>query len=180
MPTLEPIVVNPPKEKKTYTYSENDIVDIVAQAIKQGKIEALAGFEEVEIKLYLSDLDQEQLQDGVILLANQEKVAQIERIAELVNNSKIVIGKYETPEYSYSDSNYKDIAVGTVNYGVVTGDAVLTFGETLKYNDNEYRPQFAFAVGGLIVAFISHPSALITLLATDTTKYISLKFRVEK
>lgn len=35
MPTLDPIVVNPPKEKKTYTFSDNDIKDISREVAQQ-------------------------------------------------------------------------------------------------------------------------------------------------
>lgn len=37
-PTLDPIVVNPPKDKETYTYSEKDIVNIVKSAVSRGEI----------------------------------------------------------------------------------------------------------------------------------------------
>ena len=35
MPTLDPIVVNPPKEKKTYTFSDNDIKEISREVAQQ-------------------------------------------------------------------------------------------------------------------------------------------------
>ena len=136
------------------------------------------GFEEVEIKIYYSDLNAEQLQTGNIIITNTEKINAIVEIGnEILINNKLVLGRFETPLYSEDD--IIDMATGSVSASTSIEGGVISFGCILSYN-NQRMQQFNFLSGGQVITFISNPTDLITLLATDATKYISLKFRVEK
>ena len=179
MPTLEPIVVNPPKEKKTYTYSENDIVDIVAQAIKQGKIEAGAGFEEVEVKFYYSDFS---IHDNQTHIVNAEK-------KEILNNlvDKILAGKFANEIITFPTPLDTIISIESIPFSQVTIDAETVW--LSNFNARLQNPEtiacgIARWTGDMVLTFSNFNSqslnALIAGMATDPTKYISLKFRVEK
>lgn len=188
MPTLEPIVVNPPKEKKTYTYSENDIVDIVAQAIKQGKIEAGAGFEEVEIKIYASDLN---LTAQIPYISNTEKIAQIENLLTKFKNKKLIIGRVEAPGVRYGESDtFLTLYIQSVcsDGGNHEEDA-----EAINMYDGiaEYGAGFSkMAIDATTTIYITnvtigsenteYAQALITFLVEHPDAYIYYTFRVEK
>lgn len=182
MPTLEPIVVNAPKEKKTYTYSENDIVDIVAQAIKQGKIEAGAGFEEVEVKLYFSDFDVSSPLSPKLI--NEEKKTIIDTICNKCKNGSLIVGVLTTPTYG-DGSNTIHISGSMSNVNnTIDEDYVCGFGFPSQFQqlDDIVYTVCLFKVGNDLTTLMNIPSPidLFTLMATDSTKYVSLKFRVEK
>lgn len=165
------------KEQGSQPIDKDTIVSIVNESIESGDISA---FEEVEIKIYYSDLDAEQLQDNVVLLRNQEKIVALENIYNKLVLNKQVLGCYETPEYNaQSFGLLKDRVGGSCNFVEVSNDTGFGFGPTINAGNNTYRTAFVI-YGTLIQPMITDPTALVTLLATDPTKYISLKFRIEK
>lgn len=171
MPTLEPIVVNAPKEKKTYTYSENDIVDIVAQAIKQGKIEAGAGFEEVEFKIYFSDMS---LETG--LPTNEDILEKLDYIKNKIKQRKNIT---EYVEYPYEDRK----AFSSLSFNSAVADNDILVDDV--FPNGSYVIGFAYSNNALNSLYVLNAGenfiqTVIGIMANDPTKYISLKFRVEK
>jgi hypothetical protein len=193
MPTLEPIVVNAPKEKKTYTYSENDIVDIVAQVIKQGKIEAGAGFEEVEVKLYLSDISVD-LQTESITIANATKKQQIYDICQqVIEKNKIVYGTFTFPNldatFEAIDKEKCNVVInGLLSYVInENAGAYVTIEKSyagIELSNGFLPVKYGNDTVDVNIIYIGYDEnylqAVLQSLALDTNKYVLLKFRVEK
>jgi len=165
------------------TPSKEEIIAIVNKAIEDGEINVSA-FDEVEVKLYFSDFD---TSANLPRLINNEKKEILSNIASKVKDNKLVIGSYKTPQYAGSQegSTYIDEANGVVSNENNTWDSkfFIVFGVYRVVSDDvgyTATCSFAYSNGGYMIMEISDAQALFTVMATDPTKYISLKFRVEK
>lgn len=179
MPTLEPIVVNPPKEKKTYTYSENDIIDIVAQAIKQGKIEAGAAFEEVRVRLSGSDCT---YQNNKLYVTNETKKAKIREVIDKVLNNKITFGNciFSEPQEDIKSVNSlvdysccndgNDYSCFSIRSFNAFANKEFVAGVVLQQNDDILLFVYGFA----------DLASFMQTFLTDPSFYVELVYRVEK
>jgi len=139
-------------------------------------------FEEVEIKLYFSDFDVSTPLSPKLI--NAEKKAIIDTICNKCKNGSLIVGVLTTP--TYSENSHTIHISGTMsNFNDdINEDYLCGFGYPSQFQQLD-EPTYTVVLsktGNNLTTLmnIPLPNDLFTLMATDTTKYVSLKFRVEK
>lgn len=157
--------------------AENEVVDIVNNAIESGEISA---FEEVEVKIYGSDFDFTNPSKPVLI--GDKKVLIRNIINDYYLNDKLVFCKALFPilEVNGYDLSFLISGCAWVGDNVIDANYFFFGKESCFVSLIDDFNNVLLVAKQDIISDDDFNTALFTLLMTYPSQYVSLKFRVEK